>query len=193
MSNIQKDIDAHLSWMQAIIGDGAPAGKAGKDAYASQVDDLIASIQEPAGQRQAKVSDAYEQYSALAKDAYNASNPSPLVADPQPSSKQYRISDPCNSSDESDCEDYYVDDAAQIRGQEIPDWARADALRQQLEKQQTVDPDNIFTGFDKTCDLSSMFEKKKRKFKIRGDSGWWAVDGVTPAEEVNYKKAVGLA
>lgn len=192
MTNLQSDIEAHLSWMQSIIGETS-SSKAGTDAFTNQVDDLIASIQEPAGQRQAKVSDAYEQFSTLAKDAYDSCNPSPLIADPAPAPKQYRISDPCNSSDESDCEDYYVEDAAQIRGQEIPDWARASNLLEQLKNQQGIDPDKIFTNFDKTCDLSSMFEKKKRTFKVRGDSGWWAADGLTPAEEVNYKKAVGLA
>jgi hypothetical protein len=38
-----------------------------------------------------------------------------------------------------------------------------------------------------------MFEKKRRTFKVRGDSGWWVKDALTPAEEVRYKKAVGLA
>jgi hypothetical protein len=118
---------------------------------------------------------------------------SPLLGGAPDLASQYRISDPVASDDEDDCEDYYVDDAAQIRGQEIPDWARAANLQGELQKQQSVDPDGIFTNFDPTCDLTAMFEKKKRTFKVRGDSAWWAKDGLTPAEEVNYKKAIGLA
>jgi hypothetical protein len=131
--------------------------------------------------------------SGTATDASPGCAPSPLTGAPADAPSQYRISDPVASDDDDDCEDYYVDDAAQIRGQEIPDWARAANLQAELQKQQTIDPDRIFTNFDRTCDLTLMFEKKKRTFKVRGDSAWWAKDGLTPAEEVNYKKAIGLA
>jgi hypothetical protein len=131
--------------------------------------------------------------SGTSQGADSGCAPSPLTGAAPTGDAQYRISDPVASDDEDDCEDYYVDDAAQIRGQEIPEWARAVNLQAELQKQQTVDPDRIFTNFDRTCDLSAMFEKKKRTFKVRGDSAWWAKDGLTPAEEVNYKKAIGLA
>ena len=197
-ANLEKDIEAHLNWMQSLIADGgaASSGQGAADGFTAQVDDLIASIQAPSD-KQPKISDVCQQYSSLTKDAYGSVDPSPLTpaaaAAPAKPTKQYRISDPVNSDDDSDCEDYYVEDAAEIRGQEIPDWARAANLLVELQKQQTVDPDKIFTNFERTCDLSQMFEKKKRTFKVRGDSGWWANDGLTPAEEVNYKKAVGLA
>jgi hypothetical protein len=126
-------------------------------------------------------------------DTNDGCAPSPLTGAPGDEAGQYRISDPVASDDEDECEDYYVEDAAQIRGQEIPDWARAANLQAELQKQQSTDPDRIFTNFDRTCDLSLMFEKKKRTFKVRGDSGWWAKDGLTTAEEANYKKAIGLA
>ena len=198
-ANLEKDIEAHLNWMQSLITDTpAQSGPAaGSDGFTAQVDDLIASIQDPADARAPKISDVCQQYSSLTKDAFGSVDPSPLTpaaaSAPKKPEKQYRISDPVDSDDESDCEDYYVEDAAEIRGQEIPDWARAANLLVELSKQQTVDPDKIFTNFERTCDLSQMFEKKKRTFKVRGDSGWWANDGLTPAEEVNYKKAIGLA
>lgn len=192
--NLERDIENHLNWMQSLVSEPQPGEPTPTDGYASQVDELMAAIQEPGAERQPKVSDVCQQYSSLTKDAYGDSTPSPLIVAPEPAPLQYRISDPIdNSDDESDCEDYYVQDADEIRGQEIPDWARAQNLLEELEKQQTVDPDKIFTNFERTCDLSSMFEKKKRTFKVRGDSGWWAADGLTPAEEVSYKKAVGLA
>jgi hypothetical protein len=119
--------------------------------------------------------------------------PSPLTQTESTSETQYRISDPAASDDESDGEDCFDPNATEIHGQEIPDWALIPNLLPQLQHQQGVDPDLIFTNFDKTCDLMQMFEKKKRTFKIRGDSGWWAKDGLTPAEEALYKKALGLA
>lgn len=198
-ANLEKDIEAHLNWMQSLITDSTAttSSATAADGFTAQVDDLIASIQAPADSRTPKISDVCQQYSSLTKDAYGSVDPSPLTPAaaeaPKKAEKQYRISDPVDSEDESDCEDYYVEDAAEIRGQEIPDWARAANLLVELQKQQTVDPDKIFTNFERTCDLSQMFEKKKRTFKVRGDSGWWANDGLTPAEEVNYKKAVGLA
>ncbi|OHS93377.1 hypothetical protein TRFO_40321 [Tritrichomonas foetus] len=192
-ANLEQEFEKHLNWMQSLIADNdatTASQSSGKNDYESQIDDLIASIQSPSEQKQPKVSDICQTYSNLNQEAQNSK--------PQQSKKsevkQYRISDiPEDSEEESDCEDYYVEDAAEIRGQEIPDWARAANLLVELQKQASVDPDKIFTNFERTCDLSSMFEKKKRSFKVRGDSGWWAADGLTPAEEANYKKAVGFA
>jgi hypothetical protein len=59
---------------------------------------------------------------------------------------------------------------------------------------QSVDPDKIFTNFQRTCDLNTLFVKKKQPFSApRGESGAWDQDGLTPAEEIDYKKKVGLA
>jgi hypothetical protein len=119
--------------------------------------------------------------------------PSPLTQSGVSADVQYRISDPVASDDESENDECYDPNATEIRGQEIPEWAHPGPLLAQLQRQQGVDPDLIFTNFEKTCDLMAMFEKKKRTFKVRGDSGWWAKDALTPAEEMRYKRAVGLA
>jgi hypothetical protein len=119
--------------------------------------------------------------------------PSPLIDAAPAADMQYRISDPVASDDESENDECYDMSATAIRGQEIPEWAHPVPLLAQLQTQQGVDPDLIFTHFEKTCDLMAMFEKKKRTFKVRGDSGWWAKDALTPAEEIRYKKAIGLA
>jgi hypothetical protein len=119
--------------------------------------------------------------------------PSPLTSTTCPSPTQYRISDPIDSDDESENDEPYDPNATEIRGQEIPEWAHSTNVLAALQSQQIIDPDLIFTNFDKTCDLMQMFEKKKRTFKVRGDSGWWVKDALTPTEEVNYKKAIGLA
>ena len=171
--NLEQEIQNHLTWMESLIADGAGAAVEGQTS--EPVDD----------QRAPKVSDVFHQYSSLMKDAYKAS---------PAEERQYRISDVRDDDEEesSDCEDYYVEDAAEIRGQEIPVWARAANLLPALQRQQRVDPDKIFVNFARTCDLSQMFETKKRSFKIRGDSGWWANDGLTENEEMNYKRALGF-
>lgn len=202
-STFTEECQEHLNWMQSLLtssqGAAPTSASHSTNTYQSQIDDLIASIEKPIDPvRQPKISDVCAQYQGISDSAYRPSiEPSPLnPARPEPAkeTKQYRISDPVDDSEEdSDCEDYYVEDAEEIRGQEIPDWARKECLLRELESQQGVDPDRIFSNFEKTCDLSELFEKKKKCFKVRGDSGWWAADGVTPAEELNYKKAVGLA
>ena len=188
--NLEQEIQNHLTWMESLIADGtgaAVAGETSEPALTEQVDDLIKSISSDQSQRAPKVSDVFHQYSSLMKDAYQS------TANPA-EERQYRISDIRDDDEEesSDCEDYYVEDAAEIRGQEIPAWARATNLLQALQRQQRVDPDKIFVNFARTCDLSQMFETKKRSFKIRGDSGWWANDGLTENEEMNYKRALGF-
>ena len=193
----EAECEQHLNWMQSLLsGATAPApatSSTGKNAYEAQIDDLLASIEAPPTAPNHKISDVCQQYADMNEEARSSVEPSPLAGPTPSETKQYRISDPVDSEDESDCEDYYVEDAAEIRGQEIPSWARAANLVKELQAQQTVDPDKIFVGFDTSCDLTQMFEKKKKTFKVRGDSGWWAADAVTPAEEERYKKAVGLA
>ena len=196
--DFEAECDQQLNWMQSLLsGKNAPSTSSAtsKNKYESQIDDLLASIEgPPAPIAQPKISDVCQQFDDLLEDSRPSIEPSYLTgAIPPPEEKQYRISDPVDSEDESDCEEYYVEDAEQIRGQEIPDWARHDNLIRELEAQSKVDPDKIFIGFDSSCDLSSMFEKKKKTFKVRGDSGWWAADAVTPEEEAKYKKALGYA
>ena len=187
MSDLEKACDDKLGWMKSLLAnkDTSNAGAGlSKNSYESQIDDLLASIDEP------PVSIAQQQ-----QDSRPSYQPSYLTgAVPPPEEKQYRISDPIDDEEEeSDCEEYYVEDAEQIRGQEIPSWARHANLLNELEAQQKIDPDTIFVGFDNSCDLSSMFDKKKKSFKVRSDSGWWAADDITPDEEARYKKALGFA
>jgi hypothetical protein len=182
MSALDKEFQAHLNWMQSMISDPAAASHGGKGAhvtrFSSQVEDLIATIENPPTPSTAA--------------ARPSVAPSPLTPGIPAPELQYRISDPIDSDNESDCDDYYVADAAEIRGQEIPEWARAANLLVLLEQQQKVDPDKIFTNFQRTCDLNALFEKKKKTFQGRGESGAWEADALTPAEETRYKKAVGL-
>jgi hypothetical protein len=176
-----------ISWMESLIPDkAAPDSGQKNNEYSTQIDDLLASIEAPPPKP--RIDENCPDTSDLTPD------PVTSVDDSQNPAGSYRISDPVDySEEESDSEDLCVDDSDQVHGQQIPDWARATNLLIELQKQQTVDPDKIFVNFDRTCDLNLMFQKQKRTFTVRGDSGWWAADGLTPTEEVCYKKAIGLA
>jgi hypothetical protein len=180
---LDQEFQAHMNWMQSMISDPKAASAVPRGAhttrFSSQVEDLIATIEKPPQPVR-----PVERPSVA---------PSPLTPGLPAPELQYRISDPMDSDEDSECEDYYVADATEIRGQEIPEWARAGNLLPLLQKQQAVDPDQIFTNFQRTCDLNALFEKKKKTFQQRGESGTWEADGLTAAEEISYKRAVGLA
>jgi hypothetical protein len=113
---------------------------------------------------------------------------------PVPAGKpqQKAVCPPEESAPDPDDEGYYSDESDPGEG-EVPEWAKPENLRAALQRQQGTDPDRIFVNSDRTCDLSQMFQVNKHNFKVRGDSAWWGADGLTQTEEVNYKKAVGLA
>lgn len=192
MNNLEQEFENQINWMQSLISNGvsSAANDAAPNDYEMQINDLIASIKPSP-----KTSDAFGQVSPLIRDIVESEDkPEAGNRTLSTDNRQYRISDVVDDEEEEDdCEEYYVEDAAEIRGQEIPNWARAANLLVELQQQASVDPDKIFKDFERTCDLSTMFEKKKRCFKVRGDSGWWQADGLTPDEEAKYKKAVGLA
>lgn len=191
--SVEEEVDAQINWMKSLI-DGSKAAEPApkpKPHFDSEIDILLANIGVTDTESVQKTNGNYELDTNL--DIHTSFAPSPLTEKSEP---QYRISDPLDSefSDEedySDPDDYNIDDSTTVRGKEIPSWARAANLIVELERQKTIDPDLIFVGFEKSCDLGSMFEKKKKTFKIRGDSGWWGADSVTAEEEIKYKKALG--
>ncbi|EAY15814.1 hypothetical protein TVAG_159870 [Trichomonas vaginalis G3] len=195
-SSVEAEVDAQINWMQSLLNLSAPMSSQPRstDKYHSQIDDLLSSIE--ATQAAPQFTSPTKVHFELSCENDQEVDSSPLSEESSPKeASQYRISDPLSSDDEDDddSEEFYVDDAEEIRGKEVPSWARAQNLLQELEKQKKVDPDMIFVGFQKSCDLNTMFEKKKKTFKVRGDSGYWATDSVTPDEEVKYKKALGYA
>ena len=193
----EKDIEDHLNWMRSLIsGPSVDAETTQLGDYEKQIEDLMSSIQAPTASEQPRISEVCQQYTSIAKDAYGVHD-SPLAASEknEEKTKEYRISDPVDDSDydyEDDCEEYYAVDPETIRGQEIPSWARAKNLIVELQNQQSIDPDTIFTNFDTTCNLDEMFETNK-KFKNRGDSGYWEGDNFTKDEDERYKRAVGIS
>lgn len=193
-TGVEAEVEQQINWMQSLLSSPANglANMPSSNKYQNQIDDLLASIDNPAPVK--NVSFQQNSFTDIEIDQRPSYEPSYLTGvEAPPKEHQYRISDPVDSDCEDDCEEYYVEDAEEIRGQEIPQWARATNLIQELEKQRSVDPDQIFVGFQKSCDLCEMFEKKKKTFKVRGDSGWWGADTITADEEAKYKKALGYA
>jgi hypothetical protein len=174
-TTLDEDFQQHMNWMQSMISDPSGAANAAGSVtrFSSQLEDLIATIASPPVPEAPRPSVA----------------PSPLTPGAPPPVIQYRISDVSESGEE-----YYVSDASEIRGQQVPEWTRSSNLLVLLQKQQSVDPGKIFTNFQRTCDLTALFAKKKQPFTApRGESGAWDQDGLTPTKEIDYKRRVELA
>lgn len=59
-------------------------------------------------------------------------------------------------SDEDD--EIHEEDPLEIHGKMIPIWARKEKVEEQIKNQQTIDPDDIFTGMPKHCQISQIFD-----------------------------------
>lgn len=97
----------------------------------------------------------------------------------------YEISDNEDTDDELDDEER--------RKKRIPGWARHNRLVEAIEYQfsvgrKVIDPDEIF-GEVRTCDLETVFEQSKDRYKQRTSSGCWTNDRVTEEEKLAYKQA----
>jgi hypothetical protein len=111
----------------------------------------------------------------------------------RPAPCAYQIPDSPTSTPASDSDHENTSDAAEIRGQTIPEWARAPNLPVLMQKQEVIDPDGIFPDFDGTCDLSAIFETQNGRFDVRGDSGSWEAEAVTATETALSKAEIGLS
>lgn len=165
MDSFEKDCENHLKWMESLLDNEEEKTKKDQNDYQQEIDQLIARIQ--SGTKKIPQNEIHEE-------------------------PQYKISDEYSDEENENSSNFEINDENEVRGQTIPIWAKASNLLVELQKQQTIDPDTIFLNFDYTCDLCKMFDSKKRSFKVRGDSGWWAGDGTTQNEISQYKKAVGL-
>jgi hypothetical protein len=107
-TTLDEDFQQHMNWMQLMISDPRAAANAARSIprFSSQVEDLIATIASPPGPEAPRPSVASF----------------PLTPGVPPLVIQYQISDVSESGEEdSDCEDYYVSDASEIRGQQVPE------------------------------------------------------------------------
>jgi hypothetical protein len=118
------------------------------------------------------------QMAARAKAQIEASKP------PIPSES---IELPDINSEYSDSED-----EDRPRTYDPPDWAQSPELRQALEQQSTINPDDIF-GAVRPLKMEDIFKTKTSRFRARTSSAnWMGSDRLTVQEELEYARRMGF-
>ncbi|KAF2262697.1 hypothetical protein CC78DRAFT_618276 [Lojkania enalia] len=97
-----------------------------------------------------------------------------------PKSEEIKLPDIMTDSEDEDSENDF----------EPPDWVNTPNLREMLEKQQLMDPEQIF-GPIAPLNMEQMFPNKERhkKFRDRTSSAHWANDEVTEEEKRKEREA----
>lgn len=84
------------------------------------------------------------------------------------------------------------DDEDRKRTFDPPHWAQSPALKEALQQQSTVDPDDIF-GAIKPLKMEELFRTRTSRFRARTSSACWAgADELTAAEEKEYARRMGF-
>jgi hypothetical protein len=84
------------------------------------------------------------------------------------------------------------DDENQPRTFDPPGWAQSPELRQALQMQSTMNPDDIF-GAIRPLRMEEMFRARTSRFRARTSSANWAgVDRLTQEEEREYVRRMGF-
>lgn len=84
------------------------------------------------------------------------------------------------------------DDEDRVKTFDPPVWAQSPALREKLESQSQINPDNIF-GPIKTLKMEELFKTRTSRFRARTSSANWAgTDELTAYEEKEYAKRMGF-
>ena len=76
------------------------------------------------------------------------------------------------------------------RGKAVPAWAKRDALFVALQAQEQ-DPDLIFQDMAPP-DLEEIFGAQRTRYRRRASSANWSRDGLSLAENLVYKRAMGF-
>ncbi|KAI8454685.1 hypothetical protein BY996DRAFT_4581634 [Phakopsora pachyrhizi] len=90
--------------------------------------------------------------------------------------------------------EYSDDDESEHERKEakLPDWAQSPALRQALENQKKVNPDDVFGGNIPPPKMDEIFRGKASRFRKRTSSAnWTGADQLTALEEAEYVKRMG--
>lgn len=83
------------------------------------------------------------------------------------------------------------DDENRVRTFDPPVWAQSPELREALQSQSTVDPDDIF-GSIRPLKMEELFKNRTSRFRARTSSANWAgTDELTAYEEREYAKRMG--
>lgn len=73
-----------------------------------------------------------------------------------------------------------------------PEWAQSPELRQILEMQSTINPDDIF-GAVRPLKMEEIFKTKTSRFRPRSSSAnWTGTDRLTLQEEKDYARRMGF-
>ncbi|KIL70842.1 hypothetical protein M378DRAFT_116137 [Amanita muscaria Koide BX008] len=73
-----------------------------------------------------------------------------------------------------------------------PDWAQSPELREALQQQSTINPDDIF-GTIRPLRMEELFKKRTSRFRARTSSANWAgADRLTVEEEREYARRMGF-
>ncbi|THH21525.1 hypothetical protein EW146_g21 [Bondarzewia mesenterica] len=84
------------------------------------------------------------------------------------------------------------EDENRPRNFDPPEWAQSPELRQALESQRTVNPDDIF-GAIRPLRMEDMFRTRQSRFRARTSSANWSgVDGLTEEEDREYARRMGF-
>lgn len=84
------------------------------------------------------------------------------------------------------------DDEGRARTFDPPGWAQSPELRQALEAQSTINPDDIF-GEIRPLRMEELFKAKASRFRPRSSSANWSgADRLTVEEEREYARRMGF-
>lgn len=101
---------------------------------------------------------------------------------------------PSESIELPDINSEYSDseDEGRVRTFDPPDWAQSPELRQALQMQSTVNPDEIF-GAIRPLRMDEMFRSKPSRFRARTSSANWSgSDRLTNEEVREYERRMGF-
>lgn len=84
------------------------------------------------------------------------------------------------------------EDESRPRTFDPPEWAQSPELRQQLESQSRMNPDDIF-GRIGPLRMEEIFRTRQSRFRARTSSANWAgADELTAEEEREYARRMGF-
>lgn len=120
------------------------------------------------------------QMAARAKAQIQTAN---LTSEPQVTSESIELPEINSEYSDSDDED---------RSKALPGWAQSPELRQALQLQSTINPDDIF-GAIRPLRMEEMFKNRTSLFRARTSSAnWTGTDRLTMEEEKEYAKRMGF-
>jgi hypothetical protein len=86
----------------------------------------------------------------------------------------------------------YSDSGDEGKAYEVADWAQSPVLMEQLGRQQTIDPDDIF-GPIQPLRMEELFRTRQSRFRARTSSANWSgPDGLSELEAREYARRMGF-